>query len=448
MILMKNNKELLEELKFNIAATRFEEKNRKYQNIPKSNEIDLKCFMKKKIIVGLCTGCLLISGVAVATNLDKIEVRFGLGKGIDKAVQNGYIAEPEMDYVESNSQIIDDNKEENLENIDVSTKVDNFLMDDLNISTHFTIEIDKVINETIDINDIRTVELKDLVVIDENNNILFCTNKETFNNYCKENGLDNINYYRCGLNYFIESRDKENGIINLVYNISTDTKSFPKSKKLKFQFSTISLKRNDYIENEDSIVNIKGNWTMEFDVPEEMYNRQTISYRVISCEESDFEITNATLTNTGFELGIIISNIGEQPEEPQIIKDLRKQQNDGVIDNNEYNRIINYEPEYREALKEWNKSMNPITIEELKFAGEEGNSKVVGEDVTYVENEKGEKFGCSMRPGRRQDNNFIDGGKFSFYETFELTSYDATDKLKVRIVYKDEPVIIELEKMK
>lgn len=38
--------------------------------------------------------------------------------------------------------------------------------------------------------------------------------------------------------------------------------------------------------------------------------------------------------------------------------------------------------------------MNPITIEVLKFTGEEGNSKVVGEDVTYVENEKGEKFGC------------------------------------------------------
>ena len=77
--------------------------------------------MKKKIIVVLCTGCLLISGVAVATNLDKIEVKFGLGKGIDKAVQNGYIAEPEMDYVKSNGQIIDANKEENLENIDVLT---------------------------------------------------------------------------------------------------------------------------------------------------------------------------------------------------------------------------------------------------------------------------------------------------------------------------------------
>ena len=57
---MKNNKELLEELKLNISAIRFEEKNIKYQNTPKSNEIDWKCFMKKKIIVVLCTGCLLL----------------------------------------------------------------------------------------------------------------------------------------------------------------------------------------------------------------------------------------------------------------------------------------------------------------------------------------------------------------------------------------------------
>ena len=68
------------------------------------------------------------------------------------------------------------------------------------------------------------------------------------------------------------------------------------------------------------------------------------------------------------------------------------------------------------------------------------------EKVTYVENEKGEKFESTMSPSRRADGNFIDGNKYSFYETFGLTTYTATDKLKVRVLFKDKPYIVELEK--
>ena len=51
-----------------------------------------------------------------------------------------------------------------------------------------------------------------------------------------------------------------------------------------------------------------------------------------------------------------------------------------------------------------------------------------------------------MSSFRRQDVNFIDGNKFNFYETFGLTTYTATDKLKVRVLFKDKPYIVELEK--
>ena len=68
------------------------------------------------------------------------------------------------------------------------------------------------------------------------------------------------------------------------------------------------------------------------------------------------------------------------------------------------------------------------------------------ENVTYVENEKGEKFDSTMSPSRRADANFIDGNKYSFYETFGLTKNTATDKLKVRVLYKEKPYIVELEK--
>ena len=53
-----------------------------------------------------------------------------------------------------------------------------------------------------------------------------------------------------------------------------------------------------------------------------------------------------------------------------------------------------------------------------------------------------------MSPSRRQDSNFIDGDKYSFYETFGLTTKEATNTLKVRVLFKNKPYIIELKKGK
>lgn len=447
-----NNKRLVEKFKMNIAINNLKQELEKEHTL-KNEKSWRRYTMKKRWIAGLCAGFIIISGIVVTANFEKIIGTFGLGKGIETAVDNGYIAKTDMDSMESDSQITDKNKGIMLDNIKVGTRIDDFLMDDLNISTHFTFEVDAKIKNSIDLDNLKSIGLNDLIITDENNNILYCMDKETFDNYCKENNLDyqygetNEHYYNCGLNTFIERHDKENAIINFVYNIYTGNESFPKSKKLKFQFSTITLLKTDYLENENSIVKIKGNWNMEFDVPAEMYNRKTIAYKVVSCEEPDFKITNATVSNTGFEIGIIISNM-PKPEIPQVLKELWNTYKTGEIDIDEYNRKINEEEPYITALEEEYEQRTPIMIINVHTCQENGETKVSGvENVTYVENEKGEKFESTMSPGRRQDNNFIDGDKFSFYETFGLTTYDATDKLKVRVIFKGKPVIIELEKV-
>ena len=53
-----------------------------------------------------------------------------------------------------------------------------------------------------------------------------------------------------------------------------------------------------------------------------------------------------------------------------------------------------------------------------------------------------------MSPGRRADGNYIDGNKYSFYETFSLTKSNATDRLKVKVLYNNVQYTIELEKVK
>lgn len=442
-----DNQELLNKFKMNVAVNQF--KNEYINKHTLKEEIKWRKYaMKRKLIAGLCGGVILVSGVAFAANYDKIVETFFLGKGLDDAAQNGYIANPNMNYIGSNTTATDQITGNTLDNINVNAKIEDFLMDDLNISTHFTFEMDTKINETFDLDTLRHIELKDLIVTDEKNKILYCMNQKALEKYCQENNIDekylefSDNYYNCGLNTVIQRHDKEHGIINFAYNMYTGDVSFPKSKKLNFKFTQIQLKREDWLENENSIVNLKGNWNIDLDVPEKMYNRQSIAYKVVSCENQDFQITNATLTDTGFEFGMIISNI-EEPKRPHILNDLEKEYTDGKIDINEYNRRINEEEEISNAYEDYMmRQRHPVaTYDWESKAGEENIEK-----VTYVENEKGEKFESTMSPSRRADGNFIDGNKYSFYETFGLTTYTATDKLKVRVLFKDKPYIVELEK--
>lgn len=440
-MMLMDNSELLEKFKMNVAVNKF--KKEYTDDYTLKEELKWRRYaMKRKLIAGLCGGVILVSGVVFATNYDKIVETFFLGNGLDSAVQNGYIANPDMNYVNSDTIATDQITGITLDNINVNVKIDDFLMDDLNISTHFTFEIDTKINETFNLDALHYIELKDLIVTDEENKILYCMDKETLENYCKENNLDekylefSDNYYNCGLNTVLQSHNKEQGIINFAYNIYTGDTSFPKSKKLNFKFTEIQLKRENWLENENSMVNLKGNWNIDLDVPEKMYNRQSIAYKVVSCKNPDFQVTNATLTDTGFEFGMIISNISK-PEQPQILKDLWQEYTDGKIDIDEYNRRLNEDEEINKASMEY--MSRPIKTYRI-FPNDSF------ETITYVENEKGEKFESTMSPSRRQDGNFIDGNKYSFYETFGLTTYTATDKLKVRVLFKDKPYIVELER--
>ena len=100
---MKNNKELFEELQNNIAISNFEK-----EKYPFNEKLNLRRHIMKKKVIAISTMCfILVSGVAFAMNFEKIKASFGLGKAVDKAVEDGYIAEPEMDYIGADTETID-----------------------------------------------------------------------------------------------------------------------------------------------------------------------------------------------------------------------------------------------------------------------------------------------------------------------------------------------------
>ena len=442
-----NNKEMLDKFKMNVAISNFEKEYKRETNQKGIYTLEKRRFwrdyiMKKRIIATTCVGMILMSGVVFATNIDNIKNYFrGLGSGVDTAIENGYVENPQMDYIESNTTL---SKEPGIiaEDVKVEAKIEDFLMDDLNLSTQFSFEFDEKIHSYIDLNNINTITLNDLFVRDEENRLIYSgTEKDTFEKYCKEYNLnyifgefDNEKYFNNGLNWFPSFISKEASLAKLTYNMYSE--GFPKSRKLYFSFSGMTITEH----NNSNEVTIQGNWEIELDVPEKMYNRTSETYRVLSCSNEDFEIYSSSVSDTGFEIGVIINNI-KRPECPEKLKEIQGE---------EWEEKVMQSP-YKELYVDFIKKKSPINVTGINYwlpniTG--GETKVEKEEYCYVENSKGEKFECTMSPSRRAKNKWLEGNKFDFYETFGMTKYDATDTIKVVLNYYGEPVSIELERLK
>lgn len=383
--------------------------------------------IKRRIIAAICASFILISGVVVATNIknNKKSDR-GLGEGVDTAIENGYIETPNKEFI-------------SVDNIGAKVTIENFLMDDVNLSVNFVLQFDETIKDVVNLENIKEVDLKNLIVRDEGNRIIYCNaDEETFTSYCKEYNLDyiyeefNDNYINTGVTAFIESKSSD--FLKLMYNMYSD--GFPKSKKLYFSFNGIEI-----IEYENEIEKqyvINGYWYENFDVPKEMYNRTEEHYRVITCDNKDINVYTAKVTNTGFEIGVIISNI-ERPE-------FDKQKYDEfIVLSKAYNkREISYE-EFEEIAK-WYYNLRYLNY---PISTSTDIGKYIGEETfpSYVENEIGEKFECNFSPSRRCKNHFLEGNKFDFYETFNMVKNNSTQNIKVVLYYYGQPVTIELEKI-
>lgn len=175
---------------------------------------------------------------------------------------------------------------------------------------------------------------------------------------------------------------------------------------------------------------VEGNWNIEVDVPEIMYNRNIITYKSTYCSDKNTEIITAKATKTGFEFGCIMRNV-ELPEDIKRYKE------------NIYRKDIT-EEQRRQYFKEYREARVPLTpiisYYDIRF-GE------TIEDCTYIENQKNEKFLIGTNPGRKQKQQFINERKdFVFYETFDLTQYDITNELKLHIMFYDKAINLTLHK--
>ena len=445
---MENNKKLKEQIKLKIAISEIEDEENEVMN--KKN-----FGIANKIAAVVCL-CLLTSGIVFAKDIQEYIInKFKLGKGVQTAIENGYIAETNNDYISCNTNVVSPQSEELLNDINLGIKINTYLIDNSNLSLEIKYKYDNNLKELVNINNLQAIELLDLIIIDDEKRILYdggADNKEIFENYCKENNLNytfgncSENYLNSGLNVFESSDETLENEKSYIYNFYVEDENYPKSKKLNLIFTKISFNE---IPDENVVLN--GNWNIELDIPEKMYNRVEGNYSVIKCENDNFDIYAAKLTETGFELGLKINGL-ENPEYPIELNEEEKRfyksvrQENGRIprDTTEVKTKFYNESPYKELYENYYTKHFPTSIKAVRLY----MPWIEETEGCYIQTSNGNKFYISESGCAKQRNSFNEDDTYEFYNKFDMTQYDATDNITAVIELYGLPVKIELEKIK
>lgn len=399
-------------------------------------ERKIKNFIKNSSM--LMIACLSITSMVFAKELStKIyDNFFGTGNGVGKAIEEGYIEKTEMKDEVSNSIVTNEETGKIAENVNASIKVDEFIMDDFNLSMKLDVKFDDSINEVIKKEDIKDITFPDIVVYDENNTILFIENGLAFNEFAKKH---NLNYtfdtvpddklIGSGREAYIGSREKDS--LKYVLNLYTGGSTlYPKSKKIYIDVSTIRISSNVECKDGEEEIVLKGNWNFDVDVPEKMYNRSNITYVQKSTTNDYFKATSAVVYDTGMDISLEF----KAKEMPKFEKPIEVEYYDSLPKDHELRtiEILNYINNKMYKSEEWQKMQE----ERMK----------VWDFEKYLLNANGEKFELTSGPRENGSGRIDENNIYHFNGMFDLTKYDMTNEIKVVIDYHGIKGEITLEK--
>ncbi len=338
----------------------------------------------RKIAVASVSLITITTGVVFAKDISKIVKNlFNDNSGVSTAIENEYVYQEPTTFSKS------DNTE---------TRITEMIMDDYTLDLNLLINFD----ENIDVTGITKVKIPDMIITDDNNNILYSANSEVSKEFCKEKGIStdyesikNITT-NTSSSIFIYSADK-NALI-LTCNISASDIKFPKSKNIYLAFKTIQMEGND------KNYNVTGNWDNTIAVPTKFLNRESSMYKVTSCNNNnvymDSIIAEVYETGTNFQMSMYWGDYGVEHAK---MEEARKK---SVL-----------------------------------------SSQLIKQEESYVENENGERFYPAQSSSSDGGYSFNTDGKLHKWETFTLTKFDATNKLKVVLTtINNDQIIINLKK--
>ncbi len=423
---VKNKEENLQKLKEKIIISNLLEEEKMENKTKKAYII--------KPIVAASVMLVSLSGIVFAKEIsNQIYNKYFTGAGVEKAINQGYIENPQMEENNSDTTIENEETGQIIEDNETSIKVSELIMDDVTLSMTFEVTLSDKVKDIITANEVIEMNFPNIVVYDENNIVLSTSNENELGKFKEKTKIEPIDFVNSGLNTFVS--EKSNNTIKIIHNFYTGGESiYPKSKELNIFVDRIKVSKDETVMGDEEIT-IRGNWNFKVDVPEKMYNRQNIIYTQKSTSNKDFNVQSAVVYNTGMEIGMKF-----KAEKRKSFRDIESSISEELeffwsLDKDDELRTIDIANFLENKIRE-----NP----EYQKQMEEETSK--WEYEKYLTNSKGERFDFTQGPRENGGASIDDDGIMTSTCMFDLTTYDATDEITLHIDYKGNKADIILER--
>lgn len=341
----------------------------------------------KKVAVAAVSLITVSAGVVLANTTDIVSFIkniFNDNDAVNTAVENGYVYEAPTVYTASE---------------DTKMKITEMIMDDYTLDLNMLARLDK----EIDVTGIDSINIPDMIITDDENKILYSSSSQKSIDFCNQKGIDssydNIKNITTNTSSSIFIRNADTNSINFLINLSASDGKFPLSKEIYVSFNTIEMTGNN------KNYTISGNWNTEIKVPDKFLNRESILYKVTNCNNEN--VYKNSIKAEVYETG------------------------------------MNFEMTmYWGDYNTWHNKSEELRKKDVL------SSQLIKQESSYVINENGEKFYPLQSSSSDGGYSFNTDGKLVKWETFGLTKFNITDKLKVVLTTIDNnEIIIDLERL-
>ena len=418
-----------EKLEENMAIENFRTIYCKHKRIKKT--------LESTCITIIC--CLSITGIVFAKDIStKIYDNFFMtGNGMGTAMHEGYIENTDMEYENANATIENIQTGEMIEDVETKVKVSEFVMDDFNLSITFDVELSEKAKEIVTAEEVWKFNFSDLVIADENNIVLYCPTGVKYNEFSQQ--------YNLGLNYeeAIEQKmyigsgvnivpvEREGNHVKVIYNIYTGGESsYPKSKTLTINMGQINISKEEGTSMGEEEIILTGDWHFDVEVPEKMYNRQSVVYVQTNTTNEAYQVETATLYDTGMDITVKIKT-EPKPKYPSFLEHdfYDTLSDDDPLKNVDILGHISWKEKQTDAYKEYYQK-----VEELMNL------------TVYLTNENGETFTLIQGPNENGSKGIDEEGILKFSGRFDLTKYHEAEKVIVHFEYRGQTEQVTLQK--
>ena len=420
---------IFENIQENIAIENFRTIHKKHERTKK--------ILQSTLTVMIC--CLSVTGIVFANDIStKLYDNFFMtGKGMETAMNEGYIEDTNMDYENANTTVENLETGEIIEDVETKVKVSEFVMDDFNLSITFDVELSEKAKELVTADEIWKFNFPDLVIYDENNIVLYCQSGIRYEEFSKEKNLgldyneamEQKMYIGSGVNIIPVQR--EGNHVKVIYNIYTGGDShYPKSKTLTIDMTKISISTNEQASMGEEEITLTGDWHFDVAVPEKMYNRQSVVYSQVDTTNEDYQVESATLYDTGMEITAKIKT-EPKPKYPSFLEHdfYDSLSDDDPLKNEDILGYISWKERQTDAYKEYYEKVDELT-----------NISI------YLTNENGETFSLNQGPNENGSIGIDEEGILTYTGMFDLTKYNETEKVIVHFEYRGQTEEVVLEK--